>query len=243
MSENIIVQQAPPTCTDPNNNCTECCEVVTGTLQRSVFGYESENLTCECHDICVEDVKVISAQTRTVSHCIACTVAGNAGCRGAFIPDGPPTIQSVRVRCAEACLGSTCDRVFNEVEFEVILQFGNTNVVVTPRDDFQVLWNIFNRFPSGIKVESQAAFRELLTQIDGVCKVIIIRDVTIRVTDNDCFVDIEYTVIDKLWKHENLLVSAITPYYDPDEDVTNVTISHEFGGSHAIGPCSGGQCS
>ncbi|MDD2495828.1 MAG: hypothetical protein PHE29_11625, partial [Tissierellia bacterium] len=81
-----------------------------------------------------------------------------------------------------------------------------------------------------------------LAQIDGSCKVIILEDVYTDTDGNDCFVIIEYKVIDKLWKHENLLVSAIKPYALPGENF-NFTIKQEFAQGHKLGACPGGSCS
>ncbi|MDD2495829.1 MAG: hypothetical protein PHE29_11630 [Tissierellia bacterium] len=247
MSEDIIVQQSAPVCNNTSGNCSECCSIFTNTDRRAAFGYQVETATCECHDICVEDVRDICAMNRTVRHVIPCTAAGSAGCRGGFLPDGPLNVRSWRVLCAEECLSPTtgCDRINNEVEFEVVLSAGSTNIVVTPRDDFSCMWHEFARFPSGVRFPNNTTglnqFKNELSQIDGSCKVIIIRSVTTETVGNDCFVVINYTIIDKLWKHENLLVSAIKPYVGPGE-ISNVTVKQEFGQGHNIGPCAGGSC-
>ncbi len=246
MSEDIIVQQAP-VCTNTSGNCSECCSIFTNADRRAAFGYQALTATCQCHDICVEDVRDICVEERTLRHVIPCTADGRAGCRGGFLPDGPPAVQSWRVLCAEECLSPTtgCDRIINEVEFEVVLRFGSTLVVVTPRDEFACLWHRFARFPSGVRFANTTAglneFRNELAQIDGSCKVIIIERVFTETTGNDCFVVIEYKVIDKLWKHENLLVSAIRPYVGPGE-ISNITVHQEFAQGHNIGPCPGGSC-
>ena len=52
-------------------------------------------------------------------------------------------------------------------------------------------------------------WRDELALIDGSCKVIIFEDVRIVAEGNDCVLVIDYKVIDKLWKNENLLVSAL----------------------------------
>lgn len=248
MSEDIMVQQTP-VCTNASGNCSECCSIFTDATKRANFGYQVETATCECHDICVEDVRDICAMDRTVRHVIPCTAAGSAGCRGGFLPDGPLTVQSWRVLCAEESLSPAtgCDRINNVVEFEVVLRAGSTNIVLTPKDEFACMWFDFARFPSGVKFANNQTglnqFRNELAQIDGSCKVIIIRSVTTvpAGTGNDCCLVINYTIIDKLWKHENLLVSAIKPYVGPGE-TSNITVHQEFGQGHNIGPCVGGSC-
>lgn len=248
MPEDIIVQQTAPTCTNTSGNCSECCSIFTTTDLRTAFGYQVETATCECHDICVEDVRDICAMNRTKTHVIPCTAAGSAGCRGGFLPDGPLSVRSWRVLCAEESLSPTtqCDRINNVVEFEVVLTAGNTNIVITPRDEFSCMWHQFAKFPSGVFYPNTTPgynqWRNELAQIDGSCKVIIIRNVRTNTSGNDCCLVIDYTVIDKLWKHENLLVSAIKPYVGPGE-IGNVTVHQEFAQGHAIGPCAaGGSC-
>lgn len=246
ISEDIIVQQTP-TCTDTSGNCAECCTIFTNTAKRAVFGYEIETAACECHDICVEDVRDICVMNRTKTHVIPCLADGSAGCRGGFLPDEPPDIQSWRVLCAEASLSPStgCDQINNKIEFEVVLRTGNTVYVVTPRDDFACMFHEFAKFPSGVfypdTTEGYNQWRNELAQIDGSCKVIIIRNVSTATAGNDCCLVIDYTVVDKLWKHENLLVSAIKPYAVAGENF-NVTIKQEFAQGHKIGACPSGSC-
>ncbi len=146
--------------------------------------------------------------------------------------------------CADETLSpsTNCDRINNEVEFEVVLRYGSTLVVVTPRDTFSIFWHEFAKFPSGTFYPNNTAglnqFRNELAIIDGSCKVIIIESVTVGVEGNDCVLQIVYKVIDKLWKHENLLVSAIRPYPGVGE-LENITVSQEFNAGHTIGPCLG----
>lgn len=225
--------------------CSECSAVYTDPAKREAFGYEAETGACVCHDICVEDVRDIGVKDRTLYHCVPCNTDGRAGCRGGFLPDGVPTVQSWRVLCAEESLSTpNCDRINNEVEFEVVLRYGSTLVVVTPRDTFSILWYEFAKFPSGVFYSNNNPglnqFKNELALIDGSCKVIVIESVTVAVEGNDCVLRVAYKVVDKLWKHENLLVSAIRPYPGVGES-ENITVCQEFNSSHAIGPCADGS--
>ncbi|MDD2189261.1 MAG: hypothetical protein PHV71_01235 [Eubacteriales bacterium] len=240
----VSVLQTPTCATGLDPNCSECCAIFTNADRRSAFGYQLTNAACECHDICVEDVRDICVDNRTIRHCIPCNTDGSAGCRGGFLPDGPPTVQSWRVRCAEERLSPAtgCDRIINEIEFEVTLRYGNTLVVVTPRDIFECFYYEFARFPSGTFYANNQTglndFRNELALIDGSCKVILIGTPTVVTDGNDCILVIPYRAIDKLWKHENLLVSAIKPYAN-----VNLTVKQEFAQGHAIVPCTGsGPC-
>lgn len=226
------------------NNCGDCGAVFTDPAKRAAFGYEAQAAVCGCHDICVEDVRDIGVEDRTLLYCVPCNTDGRAGCRGGFLPDGIPTIQSWRVLCAGESLSPAtgCDRINNVVEFEVVLRYGSTLVVVTPRDTFSILWYQFARFPSGVfypnSAEGQNQFRNELALIDGSCKVIIIESVTVGTEGNDCVLLITYQVVDKLWKHENLLVTALRPYPGIGES-ENTTVSETFNLGHGIGPCLG----
>jgi hypothetical protein len=247
MTENIVVDQATPTCptcaTGLQPNCGECCTIFTDPAKRTAFGYRAQSAVCECHDICVEDVRDICARTRTLRQVIPCNPDGRAGCRGGFLPDGAPQIQSWRVLCADEQLspGTGCDRIINNVEFEVVLRYGSgTLAVVTPSDTVSCFWYEFARFPSGVFYPNNTTglnqFRNELAVIDGSCKVIIIEAVRVVPELNDCVLEIDYQLIDKLWKHENLLVSAIKPYPGVGE-LGNITVSQEFAQGHDIGSC------
>ena len=229
---------------DPN--CGECCAIFTDEEKRAAFGYQVEEATCECHDICVKDVRDICVKERTLRFCVPCsTNGGRAGCRGGFLPDGAPSLQSWRVYCADETISPAtgCDRIVNEVEFEVVLRYDSgTLLVVTPRESFDCMWYDFAKFPSGEFYENSTAglnqFKNEQAMIDGSCKVIIIENVQVVIEGNDCILEITYKVIDKLWKHENLLVSALRPYVGSGETI-NITVCQQFEQGHLIGPCTG----
>ncbi|MDD2221361.1 MAG: hypothetical protein PHN35_05335 [Clostridia bacterium] len=234
--------------TGANPNCAECCNIFTNTEKRAAFGYQAESAACECHDICVQDVRDICVKNRLLRVCVPCTPNGRPGCRGGFLPDDAPEVQNIRISCAEENISpeTYCDRIKNEVEFEVVLRYGSgTLAVLTPKDTFDCMWFEFARFPSGEfyakSYTGKEQFRERLTVIDGSCKVIIIEDYQIIADGNDCVLEIAYKVIDKLWKRENLLVTAIKPYVGIE--IENTTVCQTFNQGHQIGPCNGsGPC-
>jgi hypothetical protein len=109
-----------------------------------------------------------------------------------------------------------------KIEFEVVLRYGATTLaVVTPIDIFEILWHQFARFPSGVfypyNTAWQTQFRNELAVIDGSCLTVVFESVSVGAEGNDCILTINYKLIDKLWKHENLLVSAIKPYTGPGD--------------------------
>ena len=228
---------------DPN--CGECCAIFTDEEKRAAFGYQVEEATCECHDICVKDVRDICVKIQTLNFCVPCNINNGAGCRGGFLPSGVPTVQSWRIYCADETISPAtgCDRIVNDVEFEVVLMYDTgTLVMVTPRESFACMWHEFAKFPSGEFYTNDTAgleeFKSEQAMIDGSCKVVIVEDVQVVLEGNDCILQITYKVIDKLWKYENLLVSALRPYIGTD-GVTNITVCQQFEQGHLIGPCTG----
>lgn len=231
-----------------SKNCKECCLIFTNGRLRDKFGYQlsAEEVLCECHDICVQDVKLICVKERTVTIPIGGLDTVD-GCRGGHQITGTPSLEDCRVFCAEECLETTganrCLVVHNEVGLEVILRISASprDILLVHRviDRFDCNFTQFFRFPSGEGFPNndagRAAFRDEIKFIDGSCKTIIIEDCDIKNTCNPR-VEIKLKVIDKLWKHENLLVSALMPYPE------NITIKQEFNSLHEIGPCLDGPC-
>ncbi|MGI6097248.1 MAG: hypothetical protein ACOYBM_03945 [Dethiobacteria bacterium] len=221
-------------------NCEECCEVVENRCEK--FGYQ-QDVWCECHDICVQDVKLICVRERTIVIPIA-GANGVVGCRGEVEITGTPQLAGCRVFCAQESL-QTADSAFrclainNKVGVEVTLRVPRAplpDLLLVHRyiDEFQCPFTDFYTFPEGIGFDDNQsgrdAFREIIKSIDGSCKTVIIEDC--RVENTTCpQVVVELKVIEKLWKHENLLVSAIKPYPE------NITVSEVFNDLHHIGSC------
>ncbi|MBE0465632.1 MAG: hypothetical protein IBX71_00150 [Candidatus Desulforudis sp.] len=229
-------------CNDPNENCAECCAIFTDEELREAFGYQEEVATCQCHDICVPDVKLICVEELTHETPIP-GIDSVVGCRGGRNITGLLTLESCRVFCAQETLVQTgdmaCLQVDNEVGIEVILsvEVNGETVFLVIRDtiEFECEFTEFHEFPSGDSFqdtpEDRAAFMDIIKFIDGSCKTIIIESCEVENTENPRVV-VELKVIDKLWKHENLLVSAIRPYPD------NITVKQVFNALHEIQPCS-----
>ncbi len=231
--------------TNLTDNKSEYNEIFKDTKKTEAFGYQQEQILSIVHDICTKDVRDICVKETTLAYCIPCNTDGIAGCRGGFLPDGPPTVQSYRLLCADENLSPTtgCDRIINNVEFEVVLRFGSTVVVVTPKDTITCMWYEFAKFPSGTFYPNNSTglnqFRNELTKIDGSCKVIVVENVRVGTNGNDCMLFIDYKIVDKLWKHENLLVLAVNPYEE-----NNTTVCQIFEQGHRIGSCTNsGPCS
>ncbi len=190
------------------------------------------------HDVCTKDVRDFSMTSRTIYETVPCNPDGNSGCRGGSLPGGVPTIDSIRILCADERLSPStgCDRIINTVEFEVVLRYGvNTFVVITPKESFDVSWREFERFPSFQHFLSVDEFKQELENIDGSCKAIKINSATVVQNGNDCVLRIDYTVFDKLWKFEDLIILAVKPISE------NTTVCDVFNQGHQINPCSNGS--
>lgn len=192
------------------------------------------------HDICTKDVRDFGIANRTIYETVPCNPDGNTGCRSGSLPGGVPSVDSIRILCADERLSPStgCDRIVNTVEFEVVLRYGeNTFVVITPKESFDILWSDFKRFPSFQSYSSVNDFRQELKNIDGSCKAMKIVNATVVQDGNDCVLRIDYTVFDKLWKYEDLILLADKPISD------NTTVCDLFNQGHKIGPCSNGSVS
>lgn len=219
-------------CQDVTGNCAECCEVFLDPVLRERFGYQELEATCRCHDICVPDIRLICV--REITHVVPIPGSNGvaAGCRGGrIITSVPFAIESVTIRCAQETLAAACDEVENQIGLEIVLSSVVGGVVTYLVINTMVTFTCteFYSFPDGLAV-SGAELREAVKLIDGSCKTIIIEDSRILNTGNPR-VEIDLKVIDKLWKYENLLVSALRPYPD------NITV-HQLLAANFIGPCT-----
>ena len=237
VNENYVV--CPRCERGAKQNCEECCQVVESLCEQ--FGYQ-EDVSCECHDICVQDVKLICVKHRTITIFIP-GLDGSVGCRGEFQITGVPELHSYRIFCAEESLRTEgperCLVVDNKVGVEITLkiQAEPQDIILVHKaiDTFSCHFYEFYTFPEGAGFSNDKygakAFKEEIRFIDGSCKTVIFEEPP-RIENTDCpRVVIELKVIDKLWKHENLLVSAIKPYPQ------NITVKEEFNNLHQIGPC------
>ena len=176
-------------------------------VKKTAFG--NRRVTDFVHDICTKDVRAFNLKTKRIRKTIPCNPDGSAGCRGGALPSGTPTVESIRILCAEERLSPAtgCDRIINEIEFEVVLRYGvDTFLVLTPKQTFPILYNEFYSFPGFVPFTNVQDFRNELKLIDGSCKAIEILSAEVVASGNDCILNIIYNVYDKLWKYENLLV-------------------------------------
>lgn len=202
-------------------------------IERFGFDQDSRLIPNVLHDICVPDVKYICTQPIDLYVPIPATggdlVSGS--CRNELIPLTPDVSCDVSVICAEESLKPNCLGVDIKVGFQIVLTPPpNTNLcptlVINHYQDFEC--TTFCPFPSGAPISGDAV-RNALKKIDGSC--VVVKDLCCHIDDGQCSrVHIQGTLIDKLWKHENLIVLAVKPY-------GGVTVSQEFPEPHKIGKC------
>lgn len=197
------------------------------------FGLNANVNASVLHDICVQDVKYTC--TQDIDLYVPIPGTGNSlipgSCRGELIPLTPDVTCNVSVICAEESLKPTCLGVDIRVGFQIILTPPpNTNLcptmVINHYQNFEC--TTFCPFPSGAPITGTAV-RNALKTIDGSC--VVVKDLCCHIDDGQCSrVHITGCLIDKLWKHENLIVLAVKPY-------GGVTVSQEFPEPHKIGEC------
>lgn len=159
-----------------------------------------------CHDICVPVARLLSS--REITHTIPMP---GLGCRGWSIPSATVTAdcEGVTVKFAEATLSEDCYGVENTIGLEILVRIAHSEseTQLAVRSNVRFTDHIFYTFPDGEELTGEA-LKEELQRIDGCCQTIIIGRCTLEGDENP-HLEIELRVIDKLWKYENLLVSAV----------------------------------
>lgn len=221
-------------CVTPQN-CCECCQVFSDPVLRARFGVTQETQFCTCHDICIQEVRLMCAQPIDFEVPIPTSPDG-VSCRGEFVPLPPPFTCDVLVRCAEERLRPDCTGVDITVGFQIILKVSGVAVLVFNTNRNFSCTEFFT-FPEGqlrrqVPTPTTPSLRDELRLIDG--SQLVIQDITCTVLNaTNPRVRIQGLLVDKLWKEENLWVSAIRPY-------TGITVKQEFDEPHKIGRCSDG---
>jgi len=200
-------------------------------VERFGFDQDSRIIPNVLHDICVPDVKYICTQPIDLYVPIPATGGGlvTGSCRNELIPLTPDVNCAVSVICAEEKLKPTCLGVDIKVGFQIVLTPPNPLVcptmVINYYHDFDC--TTFCPFPTGAPITGDAV-RNALKTIDGSC--VVVKDLCCHIDDGQCSrVHIRGTLIDKLWKHDNLYVLGVA--------LGGVTVSQEFPEPHKIGEC------
>ncbi|MBC8014603.1 MAG: hypothetical protein H7X79_02540 [Sporomusaceae bacterium] len=239
--------EIPDGCATDTRQCTECLPPIFTCAAN--FGLTCPPITvptCECHDICVEEVRLIALAGGTCEFTQCFSYPPIGPCRlgaGITLPIIDTAVQPrVFVICAQEVLDSTTCQVINvQIQLLILAATISSGNVLIPLT-INVAFDTFFRFPDCSTVLTGAALQNALTEIDGSCLVIQLRAVAAAVgAAGTVQITLEGKIIDKLWKHENLWVTGIRPYDLNDAQraagFVSFTIPDVFNNSHTIGPC------
>lgn len=248
-SQNLEI---PDLCTADSRQCTECA--VPSAACAANFGITCPPATvptCECHDICVEEVRLIALAGGSCEFTQCFSFPPIGPCRlGASItlPIIDTTVQPrVFIICAQEVLDSaTCQVINVQIQLLVLAAtVGNGNILIPLT--INVAFDTFFRFPDCTTVVTGDDLQNALTEIDGSCIVVqLLATLTPSGTAGVTQITLSGKIIDKLWKHENLWITGIRPYDLTDEQraagFVSFTIPDVFNNSHRIAPCESVTC-
>jgi len=251
--------EIPDLCATQTRQCTQCT-TPNFTACNANFGITCPPTTvpsCECHDICVEEVRLIglAGGTCEFTQCFAYPPIGScrlgAGVTLPIIDTNQPL--KVFVACAQEVLGSRCRVIDVQIQLLILAattdnrDFGrrdNSNVLIPL--NINVAFDTFYRFPDCSTVVKGRALQNALTEIDGSCLVIQLKAEAEPLDTTGAQITLSGKIIDKLWKHENLWITGIRPYDLNDaqrnEGFVSFTIPDVFNNTHTIGPCEQPPC-
>lgn len=228
---------------DANSPCNECCAILTSPECRNHLGLNNLPVNpipnCECHDVCVQEVTMISAtevhQTLPYPPIGLCRLGPDI----TLPPLVPNQVGFVFASCAGETLGPNCCSAINTIHLLIVLTAVGNSVVAVPLTLNLTLSNFYD-FPTCAGPLDCTTVARRMREIDGSCKIIQLRAI-VNATADAILVDGK--VIDKLWKHQNLWFVGIRPYDLTDDQRTNqgfvsITVDSAFTNlNHAINPC------
>lgn len=232
-----LLRQTP---CDPNGTCNDCCNIFASCGANLGVLNIPVNATpeCTCHDICVEEVTLICATP--ITRILPYPPVGPCRLGCLELPSlTPNSTCNVFISCAEETLVN-CNTPNPSVSITVGLLIVCENVVLPTC--FTVSCNTFIDFATCTAITG-LALCDRLREIDGSCLTI---QANARTNADGTQVIITGKIIDKLWKHENLLVTGLRPYDLSDVDRANgfisITVNQEFGNGQAIPTCNDANC-
>jgi hypothetical protein len=202
-------------------------------------------LTASCHDICVEDVRLIGLAGGSCEFTQCFNFPPIGPCRlgaGVTLPIIDTTVPlRVFVVCAQEVLGVSCQVINVEIQLLILAATINNGNVLIPFT-ITVAFDTFFRFPDCGTIVTGTALQNELTEIDGSCLVLLLRATAVAIGPAGTVqIIVSGKIIDKLWKHENLWISAIKPYgindAERNEGFVSFTIPDIFNNTHTVGPC------
>ena len=242
--------EIPDFCATDTRQCTNC-STVSNSACAANFGVScppTPSLECTCHDICVEEVRLIglAGGTCEFNQCFNYPPVGP--CRlgaGVTLPTINTAVQpKVFVVCAQEVLDSSCQVVNVQIQVLVLAFTTNGCSILIPLT-ITIAFDTFFRFPDCTTEVSGDALQNALTEIDGSCLVIQLR-AFFRSCNGITQIVLTGKIVDKLWKHENLWVEGIRPYDLNDAQraagFVSFTVPDIFNNTHKIGPCVTPPC-
>ncbi len=226
-----------------NRGCDGCQNALSAN-KKAKWGIIRPNweLFSSCHMVTVQDVLLICAQDDLTIEIPVCVCDGTASCRGVAMGPLVPISCEAFVTCASEELHSDCAGVDIQVGFQAIVKCDSTFVVCQKEFTSACRYTDFHSFPSGNSFPGtgvgKLAFQEIIRKIDGSALDIEIKSCAIEDSCNPRVV-ITFKIVDKLWKHENLLVSAIRPYGRIADNERDIVVNREFGAPQSIPECVG----
>lgn len=238
--------EIPDYCATDTRQCLECAIPNTCAANFGITCPPISATTCECHDICVEEVRLIglAGGSCEFTQCFSYPPIGQ--CRlgaGITLPIIDTAVQpKVFVVCAQEVLDSTTCQVINvQIQLLVLAATINSGNVLIPLT-INVAFDTFFPFPDCTTTITGSALQNALTEIDGSCLIIQLKANAAPVgTTGTVQITLTGKIIDKLWKHENLWVTGIRPYGLNDaqrnEGFVSFTIPDIFNNTHTISAC------
>ncbi|MCF8011055.1 MAG: hypothetical protein K9L17_09115 [Clostridiales bacterium] len=199
-------------CTGEACNCSECCDLFNrsrnlcspAVTNFGVLPGQVPFISCTCHDICVQESVLFCTATIPpfsfeFGSSMACRVPS---CAGPIISCTPRIIAANEVLCT-----STCDQVNLCVEYMLEVDIsGNAAPTCITAPPVTATCTEFFPFPSGPAI-SGSELAQAMQEIEGSC---LVAQIECEISGNTVMAS--GNLVDKLWKHENLWVTALRPY-------------------------------
>jgi spore coat protein A len=227
-----------------------CNTLISNPVSRLSFGLDVPNgpnnpiPDLVCHDICVEEVRLIGVPLTPITACITFPPILPYRLGSMTLPTlAANTHPDLYVICTDEKLTNNCTHITVRVSLLIIVQTTTPGlsipIVTTITADFP--FNSFVPFPDCTASPlNQAQFIDEIKNIDGSCTIV---QLNATVNPTGTFINIAGKVIEKLWKQENLWLVGLRPYDLSPNDIANgfvsFTVSQEL---QPINSCTGFSC-
>jgi hypothetical protein len=233
-------------------DCDECLDILKNPKCAAAFGLDFSPThpvpPCTCHDICVEEVRLIGTISgeRGFNHCFNFPPIGP--CRlgaGVTLPEIDTRKRlKVFVVSAQESLDGNCQAINVKIRILILATTTTCNNILLPLD-IDVCFDTFFRFPECEGPVTCDELQNALAEIDGSCLVIQLKAHAACVCGTTK-ISLSGKIIDKLWKNENLWITGIRPYELSEEQkregFVSFTVHDVFNNAHKMGDCGPISC-